>query len=140
MEVLHGVRIMHGAIPQSAGGRVISETLINKGPSRINTEDWKIVSHFTNVEVNTIKYGSHDTITLKEQGLDLQEFLSAAMFVKPVQERLLLALRQLIEAVKVRSVATNLKEQTDRLDSELPNRCNESFVLPGRRQCRQTMR
>jgi hypothetical protein len=132
---------MHdGAIPQSAGGRIISETLINIGPSRINTEHWKIVSHFTNVEVDTIKYGSHDTITLKEQGLDLQVFLSAAMFVKPGQEMLLLALRQIIESVKVRSVATNLKEKRDRLDSELPNRYNESFLLPGRHQWRQTMR
>jgi Lhr-like helicase len=77
---------------------------------------------------------------LKEQSLDLQVFSFAAMFVKLCQERLLLPLGELIEAIKVTSVTTNLKEQTERLDSELPNRYNESFVLPGRHRWRLTMR
>jgi Lhr-like helicase len=77
---------------------------------------------------------------LKEQSLDLQVFSFAAMFVKLGQERLLLPLGELIEAIKVTSVTTNLKEQTERLDSELSNRYNESFVLPGLHRWRQTMR
>jgi hypothetical protein len=71
---------------------------------------------------------------LEEQCLDFQVFSFAAKFVILGTEQLLLLLGQLIEAIKVISVTTNLKEQSKRLDNEQTNRYNESFLLPEHHQ------